>query len=71
MVKFADYPHFSPDFTPKQMFQHGILDGMYFRNIYSNVTKKHYKDDYKQFKFLKNISKKIKQIDPKTKEEII
>lgn len=55
VVKFKDHPEFCPDYTPKQMFEQGIFSGMYFRDIYSNVTKKHYKDDYKEFKFLKGI----------------
>jgi hypothetical protein len=57
MVKFADHPEFKPDYTPREMFQQGIMSGSYFRPIYSNVTKKYYKDDYKKFKFLKNIPK--------------
>lgn len=55
MVKFSDYTYFNPDYTPRQMFQQGIMDGMYFRPIYSHVTNKNYKDDYKEFKFLKGI----------------
>lgn len=58
MVKFADHKEFVTDFTPRQIFIKGFMDGMYWRDIYSSVTKQHYKDDYKQFKFLKNIPKK-------------
>lgn len=58
MVKFADHPEFCPDYTPAQMFKQGIFSGMYWRPIYSDVTKKNYKDDYKKFAFLKNIPKK-------------
>lgn len=58
MVKFADYDYFRPDYNPAQMFRQGIFSGMYFRPIYSSVTKKHYKDDYKQFPFLKGVPKK-------------
>jgi hypothetical protein len=56
-VKFKDYPHFRPDLTPRQIFQHGCMDGMYWRDIYSNVTKKHYKDEYKKYPVLKGIPK--------------
>lgn len=55
VVKFKDHPEFRPDYTPKQLFQQGTLDGMYFRPIYSNITNKNYKDDYKEFEFLKGI----------------
>lgn len=40
---------FKPNLTPKQMLKMGILGGGYFRDIYSSVTKKHYKDSWKEF----------------------
>lgn len=47
---------FKPDYTPRQMFEMGIYGGCYFRDIYSSITKKDYKDVHKEFSFLKNIN---------------
>jgi hypothetical protein len=55
VVKFKDYPEFRPDYTPKQMFQQGIMEGSYFRYITSSITGKTYKDQYLEFPFFKNI----------------
>lgn len=49
MVNFKDRPDFTPDLTPKQIFQKGSFGGTYFRDIYSNVTKKNYKNSWKEF----------------------
>lgn len=46
---------YKPDYTPKQMFQLGIFSGMYFRPIFSNITKKNYVNSHKEFDFLKNL----------------
>ena len=46
---FKDYPEFEPDLTPKEIFQLGSFGGTYWRPIYSNVTKKHYKNQHKKF----------------------
>ena len=40
MKKFADYPEFKPNVTPKEMFEIGIMGGSYFREIKSPKTKK-------------------------------
>ena len=39
MPKFKDYPEFTPNLTPKQIFLLGsfIDQGGYWRNIYSDV----------------------------------
>lgn len=55
MPKYKDVPHFQPDYSPKQLFELGVLGGSYFRDIHSSVTGKDYKDDYKEFKFLSKI----------------
>lgn len=55
MKKFTDFPDFTPNITPKQMFELGIMGGSYFREIKSPKTKKTYKNHHKKFKFLKNI----------------
>ena len=49
MVKFKDYPDFTPELTPKQMFQSGVFGGTYFRDIYSGITKKKYTNAWKEF----------------------
>jgi len=42
MVKFDDYPEFTPNLTPKQVLRMGSFGGTYFRDINSGVTgKKH------------------------------
>lgn len=46
---FPGYPDFRPNIYPKDMLKSGILGGGYFRDIYSQVTKKHYKDTWKEF----------------------
>ena len=43
-MKFKDFPEFKPNLTPKQILQMGSFGGTYFRPIYSQVTKKKYKD---------------------------
>jgi len=42
MKKFKDYPEFTPNLTPKQVFKMGAFGGTYFRPIYSSVTGKKY-----------------------------
>jgi len=49
MPVFADYPHFTPNLTPKEMFQAGIFGGTYFRSIHSQVTGKDYIDAHQEF----------------------
>jgi hypothetical protein len=46
---------YKPDYTPRQMFDMGIFGGVYFRPIYSNVTKKNYKNQHKIYDFLKDL----------------
>ena len=41
---FADFPEFTPNLSPKDMFQFGSFGGTYWRPIYSSVTGKHYKN---------------------------
>jgi hypothetical protein len=48
-IKFKDYEIFKPNMTPKKMIQSGIFGGTYFRPIYSEVTKKNYKNAWKEF----------------------
>ena len=57
MVKFKDRPDFKPDLTPKQIFEKGAFGGTYYRDIYSSITKKSYKNAWKEFpkEWFKNI----------------
>ena len=48
-ITFSDYPDFTPNLTPKEMFQLGSFGGTYWRPIYSSVTKKHYKNQHKKY----------------------
>jgi hypothetical protein len=52
-----DFSYFKPDFTPRQMFEKGVLGGWYHRPIYSSVLKKNIKPDYSKFDFLNGIPK--------------
>ena len=40
MKKFADYPEFTPNVSPKDVFKKGAFGGTYFRTIHSGVTGK-------------------------------
>ena len=46
------------DKTPIVIIKEGAFGGTYFRNIYSNVNKKRYKESWKEFNQLKNIDQK-------------
>ncbi len=43
MKKFKDYPDFTPNISPKEVFEMGSFGGTYYRPIYSSITKKKYK----------------------------
>jgi hypothetical protein len=49
MIYFKDYPEFKPNLTPRQIFQLGSFGGTYWRPIYSQVTKKSYKNQHLEF----------------------
>ena len=46
---FPDYPDFTPNLTPRQMFQMGSFGGTYWRPIYSGVNGKDYKNVHKRY----------------------
>lgn len=48
-IHFADFPEFTPDLTPREMFLAGIFGGTYFRPIYSSVLKKNLSGSVKEF----------------------
>ena len=50
---------FSPNKTPIEVIREGAFGGTYFRNIYSGINKKWYKNSWKEFDQLKNIDAKI------------
>ncbi len=43
MKKFKDYPDFTPNITPKDVFNMGSFGGTYYRPIESSITNKKYK----------------------------
>ena len=48
-IYFKDYPDFTPNLTPREMFQMGSFGGTYWRPIYSSVTKKNYKNMHHKY----------------------
>ena len=46
---FPDYPDFTPNLTPRQMFQMGSFGGTYWRPIRSNVTRTNHKNVHKKY----------------------
>ena len=49
-IYFSDYPDFSPNLTPRDIFRLGSFGGTYWRPIYSHVTNKHYKNVHRKYK---------------------
>ena len=49
---------FGTNKTRTEVIKDGSFGGIYFRNIYSCVNDKFYKNSWKEFKELKNIDKK-------------
>ena len=49
---------FGTNKTPVEIIREGALGGTYFRDIYSGVNDKFYKNTSKEFKDLENIDKK-------------
>lgn len=54
-IIFPDYPAFQPNLTPRQIFERGSFGGTYWRPIFSGVTSREYKDQWKEFTWFKNI----------------
>ena len=50
---------FSPNKTPIEIIKEGAFGGTYFRNIYSGINEKSYKNSWKKFVHLKNIDAKL------------
>ena len=51
--------NFNPNKTPVQIIKEGAFAGTYFRNIYSGINEKWYKNSWKEFVHLKNIDAKF------------
>ena len=51
--------NFAPNKTPIEIIKEGEFGGTYFRDIYSSVNSKWYRNSWKEFNFLKNIDPKI------------
>ena len=49
---------FQPNISPTDVIKKGAFGGTCFRDIYSNITGKLYKNTWKEFEELKNIDKK-------------
>jgi hypothetical protein len=41
-IHFKDFPDFTPDLSPREIFKRGSFGGTYWRPIYSSVTNKSY-----------------------------
>ena len=50
---------FSPNKTPIKVIKEGAFGGTFFRDIYSGVNEKWYKNSQKEFVQLKNINAKF------------
>ena len=51
--------NFSPNKTPSEVIKEGAFRGTYFRDIYSGINEKRYKNSWKEFVQLKNICAKF------------
>ena len=51
--------NFSPNKTPIEVIREGAFGGTYFRDIYSGINGKWYKNSWKEFVHLKNIDAKF------------
>tara|TARA_Y100000389_G_scaffold191142_1_gene216819 strand:+ start:3649 stop:5133 length:1485 start_codon:yes stop_codon:yes gene_type:complete len=48
-IMFADYPDFTPNMTPREIFKAGAFGGTYWRPIYSKVNRQKYKNRHKNY----------------------
>ena len=46
---FSDYPEFTPNLSPEDIFRAGSFGGTYWRPIYSSICDKKYKNQHKKF----------------------
>ena len=50
---------FNPNRTSAEVINEGAFGGTYFRDIYSNVNSKWYRNSWKEFNFLKDVDPKL------------
>ena len=50
---------FNPNKTPIEIIKEGAFGGTYFRDIYSNINGKWYRNSWKEFDCLSNIDPKL------------
>ena len=55
--------NFSPTKTPVEIIKEGAFGGTCFRDIYSGINEKWYKNPWKEFVHLKNIDAKFYALD--------
>ena len=55
--------NFSPNKTPVEIIKEGAFGGTYFRDIFSNINGKWYKNSWKEFNFLKDIDPKYYDVE--------
>ena len=51
--------NFSPNKTPIEIIKEDAFSGTYFREVYSNINKKWYKNSLKEFVYLKSSDPKF------------
>ena len=55
IIIFKDFPYFRPNLRPEDIFALGSFGGTYWRPIYSDITRKSYKDQHKEFAWANKI----------------
>lgn len=50
VMRFKDYPMFCPNLSPRDIFELGSFGGTYWRDIYSGVNRRNYKNQHTEFK---------------------
>lgn len=51
-VIFSDYPQFTPNLSPREIFEQGAFGGTYWRKIYSRVTGQTYEGQWQDISSL-------------------
>ena len=49
LIVFKEYPEFTPNLAPQEIFEMGSFGGTYWRPIYSGLLKKQLKDQHKKY----------------------